>query len=87
MVYKCVYGVAPIYLSKLLIAKRSLPSLRVSEDTTLLHEPRREQQNYKNRRFEVAGPHEWNLLPRSLREISSIENFKSQLKTHFYNQY
>ena len=87
MVYKCVYGVAPTYLSELLIAKRSLPSLRVSEDTTLLHEPRREQQNYKNRRFQVAGPREWNLLPRFLREISSLELFKSKLKTHFYNQY
>ena len=87
MVYKCVYCIAPTYLSNLVHEKQSLASLRVYEDTTLLHEPRREQQNYKNRRFEVAGPREWNLLPRSLREISFFENFKRKLKTHFYNQY
>ena len=87
MVYKCVNGVAPLYLSNLLHLKRSLESLRVSDDKTLLYEPRLEQQNYRNRRFEIAAPREWNLLPRPLREASSLETFKVKLKTYFFNQY
>ena len=87
MVYKCVYNIAPQYLSSLLYFKTSLESLRVYNDTTLLYEPRLEKENYKNRKFEVVGPREWNVLPRSLREISSLETFKVHLKTFFFGKF
>ena len=87
MVYKCVYEIAREYLSNLLCVKQSLESLRVYSNKTLLYEPRLEKENYRNRKFEVAGPREWNLLPRSLREISSLETFKARLKTFFFNQF
>ena len=87
MVYKCVYNIAPQYLSSLLCFKTSLESLRVYNDTTLLYEPRLEKENYKNRKFEVVGPREWNVLPRSLREISSLETFKVNLKTFFFGKF
>jgi hypothetical protein len=32
----------------------------------------------------VAAPNLWNSLPLSLRSAQSIEQFKTQLKTHFF---
>ena len=83
LTYKCLNETAPKYLCDLTSKKTSLESLRVFSDQTLLHMPRRNQHNYKNRRFEIAAPECWNSLPRSIREITSLENFKSKLKTYF----
>ena len=81
LAFKCVNGCAPKYLTGMLRKKTSLGSLRISNDITLLHEPRLDQLNYKNRQFEIYGPREWNGLPRDLREICSLDIFKSRLKT------
>ena len=56
LMFKCVNGLAPHYLTNLISKKISLESLRVFQDHTLLHEPRLEKQNFKNRKFEISGP-------------------------------
>ena len=86
MVFKCFNGIAPPYLQNLIRKKISLESLRVSQDTTLLDEPRLEQ-HFKNRRFEIVGPRQWNMLPRFIRETASVELFKSRLKTFLFNKF
>ena len=87
LVFKCVNGLAPHYLMSLIRRKISLESLRVFLDTTLLHEPRLERQNFKNRKFEISGPRQWNMLPQAIREITSLELFKSRLKTFLFSQF
>ena len=87
MVYKCIHGLAPEYLSILLMKKSSLPSLRVFTDTTLLDEPKLDAQNYRNRRFEMAAPREWNTLPKFIRESTTLESFKTRLKTMLFDQF
>src|SRR6218665_2952133 len=37
---------------------------------------------FGNRAFSVAGPREWNNLPVSVRQCTSVAQFKSKLKTH-----
>ena len=86
MVSKSFNGIAPPYLQNLIRKKISLESLRVSQDTTLLDEPRLEQ-HFKNRRFEIVGPRQWNMLPRFIRETASVELFKSRLKTFLFNKF
>ena len=86
-VFKCINELAPSYLCKLISNKNSLQSLGVYQDKTLLHEPLFDKQNYKNRRFTISGPREWNMLPQSLREVSSLELFKSKLKTFLFSKF
>ena len=85
--FRCINGLAPDYLLELVTKKISLESLRISTDTTLLHEPHFEKQNFRNRRVEISGPRQWNILPRSLREIQSLDLFKSKLKTFMFTQF
>ena len=39
---------------------------------------------YGDRAFSVAGPKLWNQLPLSIRELSSVDNFKKSLKTYLF---
>ena len=87
MMYKCLNGLAPRYLSALVHKKNSLNSLRVFRDTTLFSEPRFEKQCYKNRKFEIYGPRQWNMLPRCIRETRNIALFKVKLKTYLFKQF
>ena len=75
----------PSYLTDLLQRKSSLPSLRVHGDNSLLHVPRYETANYKDRKFSFSAPMLWNKLPRNVRESNSLDIFKSRLKTHLFN--
>ena len=87
MVYKCIHGIAPTYLCELIQKKDSLQSLRVYQDTTLLFTPKLEIQNYRNRKFQIAAPRQWNILPQTIRESTTLESFKTKLKTFLFNQF
>jgi hypothetical protein len=86
-VFKCLNDAAPAYLKDLITNKISLQSLRVHEDKTLLHQPSFESPLLRNRRFSIAGPKLWNELPKKLREITYITEFKSKLKTYLFEQF
>ena len=87
LIFKCHNNIAPLYLQSCISKKISLQSLRVYHDTTLLHEPTLEKLSQKNRKFSVFGPKIWNELPRSLRELSSLSQFKSRLKAYLFTQF
>ena len=87
LIYKCINNTAPPYLQNSVFKKQSLPSLRISNDFTLLQQPPFEKISHKNRKFSTFGPNIWNQLPRDLREINSFDKFKSKLKSHFFNQF
>src|SRR6218665_1395381 len=42
---------------------------------------------FGNRAFSVAGPREWYSLPVSVRQCTSVAQFKSKLKTHLFSLY
>ena len=42
------------------------------------------RQTFAARSFSVAAPRLWNNLPNSLKDSSSIEQFKKGLKTHLF---
>ena len=87
LVFKCVNDIAPPYLCNLISRKHTLESLRIYNDKTLLNEPRLHKLNWKNRSFYISGPRQWNMLPRLIREVSSVELFKSKLKTFLFDQF
>ena len=86
MVYKCMNGLAPEYLSELLQKRRKKQAnLRLDSDDLLLEMV---QTRYKTseRAFRVAGPRLWNSLPRKIRAAESLEMFKKDLKTYLFQQ-
>ena len=84
LVYKCLYGLAPSYLSKRL----SLKPNRVlrSDDKLVLNVPttKLKTKTYGDRCFSIAGPNLWNQLPSHIRLSKSIDVFKRSLKTHLF---
>jgi hypothetical protein len=87
LVFRCLKGNAPEYLQNLIKMKPSLPSLRVYDDSTLLHESCYKTSNYMERGFSTAAPKLWNELPRDIRESETEDIFKWRLKTHFFKMF
>ena len=76
IVFKCLNGMGPIYLSELL-------SYSSCSHTLVLNEPL-VRSSYGSRAFYRAGPHLWNSLPSHIRECKTLTSFKSKLKTHLF---
>ena len=83
-VYKALHGLAPPYLSDLLLPHKPSRALR-SADHLLLVVPRARLRTRGDRAFAVAAPKLWNSLPIIVREAGSVDSFKSRLKTHLYS--
>ena len=84
LVYKALNGMAPLYLSDCLdnyVPGRPLRS--ASQD--LLEVPTMTYKKYGKAAFCYYGPTVWNKLPVYLRQAPSVDSFKTQLKTHFFN--
>ena len=86
LVYKCIHGLAPQYLCELLAQKVCYSSLRSSSDLFALQTdvPRTV---YGENAFSYIAPHRWNQLPFDIRSSTSVETFKSALKTYYFRQY
>ena len=84
LVYECLYGLAPSYLSKRLSLKPNR-GLR-SDDKLVLNVPttKLKTKTYGDRCFSIAGPNLWNQLPSHIRFSKSIDVFKRSLKTHLF---
>ena len=85
--FKCLYGLAPTYLSDLISIKpNSLYHLR-STGKLLLDHPKGEILTTLGARSFSAAPKLWNGLPVELRQATSLNSFKSRLKTYLFKKY
>ena len=88
MVWKSLHGMAPPYLSDLLCRNNFHErNLRSSDNTDILIVPWVKNKLFAYRSFSVTGPRRWNSLPNSFRKATTLESFKSQLKTHHRHLY
>ena len=78
--------IAPDYLQELLKEKQTDIFLRNKKDN-LLQIPITNLSTYGDRAFEKVAPVLWNKIPLQIRQSATITTFKSQLKTHMFNQY
>ena len=78
LVYKCLNSMGPYYLCEML-------SYCNYGHNIVLNEPY-VKTTYGARAFCKAGPQLWNSLPSEIRECSSLETFKSRLKTYLFNE-
>ncbi len=83
LTYKALHGLAPQYLSELLIPYTPTRDLRSSE-TGLLTVPLTRLRSMGDRAFSSLAPKLWNSLPIEIRQAKTISTFKSRLKTHFF---
>jgi len=84
LVFKCLNGLGPSYLSDLLLSYQPWRTLR-SSGTGLLIIPRVRTQTHGEAAFSHYGPHLWNSLPESIRTAETVDVFKRRLKTHLCN--
>ncbi|XP_072041204.1 uncharacterized protein [Amphiura filiformis] len=85
ILFKCMHGQAPLYLSDLVDAfTPDRAGLRSTDSGRLLE--LRTRTLWGDRSFEVGAPKLWNTLPVALRTCDNIATFKSGLKTHLYNE-
>ena len=84
LTWKSLHGIAPGYLSNLLIPYNPVRVLR-SSDKHLLVIPRTSSA-LGDRAFSVSAPTLWNSLPLNIRSSDSLQSFKNLLKTYLYNQ-
>ena len=85
IVWKALHGQAPAYLINLLQKKNNQNLYLRSNDQLLLKPPDLSTSNkYGDRAFSVVGPKLWNQLPLNIRNINTLECFKSNLKTHLF---
>ena len=84
LVFKCLNGLGPSYLSDMLLPYRPSRTLR-SSSAGLLSVPNVRTKTFGEASFCYYGPRLWNGLPEDLRAAESVDAFKSRLKTHFFN--
>ena len=86
LVWKCLNGQAPDYLTDMLKLRTSTRALRSSTRTVLLI-PRTKCKSFGDRSFAVAGPRLWNDLPSTIQCAPSLQVFKTKLKTWLFSKY
>ena len=84
LVYKCLNGLAPQYLCKLLHFYAKDRDLRSADDKTLLEMPQ-SRTKFGERAFCYYAPKIWNSLPKDIRSSKSIDTFKKKVKTHLFS--
>ena len=86
LVYKALHANAPPYISDLLIPKHIGSYCLRSNEQNLLIVPKTMRKTFGDRAFAKAGPFLWNELPADIREASTVETFKSRLKTFLFKK-
>ena len=76
---------APKYIADLLnIRKKGNYSLRSNDSTMLEYLKEKSLRSFCDRSFSVPATKLWNELAEDIRDISSINVFKTALKTHLF---
>jgi hypothetical protein len=85
LTYKCINGLAPEYLSSLVVPYCPKRDLRSATQCRLAIQNSR-LKSQGDRSFRVASQKEWNQLPLDIKLAPSVDSFKSRLKTFLFTQ-
>ena len=86
LTYKILHRLAPKYLTDLIGFYEPSRTLR-STSQCLLSVPSSRLKTFGDKAFSVQAPKLWNSLPPFLRNINSLDTFKSNLKTYLFQAY
>ena len=86
LTFKCLYGQAPNYLIDFItIKKQSRYSLRSNESIFLELPGIKTCPTLGDCAFQSAALDLWNTLPSAIRNIKTLDTYKTAVKTHFLN--
>ena len=84
--FKAIHGLAPVYISEL-ISIRDVSLSRYCLRSTMLNYPAlKSHKTLADRSFSVAAPILWNELPSDIKDLNSINKFKTAIKTYLFRQ-
>lgn len=87
--YNCFVGNAPAYLCELLqkpISNRT--NLRSADNAEYSFTiPFNKRKTFKDRSFSTVGPSLWNKLPLYIRQSTTLDIFKRQVKTYYFRDF
>ena len=86
LTFKALHGMAPSYITSLLVIKTKCKNLRSNSNGILLAKPITKLVSYGDRSFSAAAPKIWNNLPVHCRNARTLDGFKSHLKTYMFKQ-
>ena len=86
LVFKCLCGNAPVYLTELIKPYQPTRNLRF-QAKNLLSEIRVKSKTFGDRAFANTAPKLWNNLPQGIRSLTDFDQFKSKLKTYLFDNY
>ena len=84
LTFKAIHGMAPTYISELISDYNPGRTLRSSSAPKLSHPKIPKTAFYGDRSFSAAAPCVWNELPKTIRCLTNLEQFKKSLKTHLF---
>ena len=85
LAYRHFQGYLPLYLSSSLCTYEPSRSLRSSKEK-LLKIPKQNLKSFGERSFSFVAPTVWNSLPADLRNLPTLSQFKSNLKTFLFTR-
>jgi hypothetical protein len=85
LTFRCIRGIAPIYLRELLSVRNPTRSLRSSTSLELIL-PKSRLKSAGDRSFSYQAAYLWNQLPSDIRDIHELTAFKSALKTLLFRK-
>src|SRR6218665_1101551 len=87
LVYKSLHGAAPDYLKSYCVGVSTLRAgARLQSEVKGDLKVRKSKTCFGDRAFSVAGPRCWNNIPTFIRSASTLESFKSRLKTQYFEK-
>ena len=86
LVFKCLNNIAPQYLVKLICVRDpNIHSLRLDDDYFIINRPPPPNLKRTEAAFCLSAPTAWNSLPYYIRCQNDIGQFKTKLKTYYFN--
>lgn len=86
--FKALHNLAPTYVQELVTLKPSTKYSLRSDNSLLLYVPAaRTYKTLGDRAFSYSSPYLWNRLPNYIRNLKSLQLFKSHLKTYLFKSH
>ena len=84
--FKALNNIAPSYIINLINIKQNSRALRSSAEMILIV-PKTRLKTVGDRSFAFAAAKMWNSLPNNIKMSTTVDNFKSQVKTFLFKKY
>ena len=83
--FKCIHNTAPVYLQEIVTIKQNTrENMRSSSKGMLFTVPKVKRIAFAAKAFSYSAPTLWNESPEHIRDLKSLDQFKTKLKTHLF---